>query len=411
MTDRVALRLARALYVLTAAMLLASISTALVLIASGVETPRAILPDVGFVVATFVFPTVGIVIARRQPRNAVAWVLLGVGFAWALGGIVGALSAWLLLATERNSALVYAALFDAWLWIPGIAPLGTFLLLLFPDGHLPTPRWRGWAWFSGVTMTLAALVIIFLPGPIDSQVSTAPNPLGIAALGRAGDAVFLPVLGIPVAIVGCAVALVRHYRRAVGTQRMQLKWLAAAAGVVAAVFGATMLASIPYGWGGATSNPVWIVVLQNLSLVSFMLIPIAVGVAITRYRLYDIDRLINRALVYGAVSAALITVYVLGVVGAGSAMRAVTGSEQGNLAVAGSTLAVAALFRPLRGRVQQFIDRRFYRGKYDAALTVEAFSARLRQETDLSALSDELRAVVSATVQPDLVVLWIAGDR
>jgi hypothetical protein len=177
------------------------------------------------------------------------------------------------------------------------------------------------------------------------------------------------------------------------------------------VYLVTMIASIPYDWAEGADIPTWVTVLQNTSLFTFLLIPTAVGVAITRYRLYDIDRLINRTLVYAVVSAALVAVYVLGVVGAGTVFRALTGQEQGNLAVAGSTLTVAALFGPVRARVQQFIDRRFYRRKYDAARTVEAFSARLRQETDLDTLSDELREVVMHTVQPARVTLWITGGQ
>ena len=412
--ERTLARLARVVFLVSAVLLVCSVVTAVALIAGGHDTARNVLPDVGFGLATFVFPIVGIVIARRHPRNAIAWVLLGSGFAWALSGCVWAFSSWTVLGPSgpgRETAVVYAALFDAWLWIPGIVPLGTFLLLLFPDGRPPTPRWRPWGWFCGATMTLAAIVIMFSPGPIDSAISSAPNPLGVGALARVELLTFLPIMGIPVGIVGCAVALIRRYRRSSGAQRLQLKWLTAAAGTVAALFTATMLASLPFGWGGAVTIPLWMVVLQNLSVASFLLIPIAVGIAITRYRLYDLDRLINRALVYGSVSALLIIVYALGVVGAGGAMRAVTGSEQGNLAVAASTLAVAALFRPFRARVQRFIDRRFYRGKYDAAQTVEAFSAQLRQETDLTKLSDQLRSVVIETVQPDHVTLWIAGDR
>ena len=412
--ERTLARLARVVFLVSAVLLACSVAAAVALLAGGHDTPRNVLPDVGIGLATFVFSIVGIVIARRHPRSAVAWVLLGSGFAWVLSGCVWALGSWALLGPGgpgRETAVVYAGLVDAWLWIPCIVPLGTLLLLLFPDGHPPTPRWRLWGWFCGATMTLAAIVIMFSPGPIDSAISTAANPLGVGALAHVEFLTFLPLLGIPVGIVGCAVALILRYRRSSGAQRLQLKWLTAAAGTVAALFSVTMLASIPFGWGGADVIPLWVSVLQNLSLASFLLIPIAVGIAITRHRLYDIDRLINRALVYGSVSALLIIVYALSVVGAGNALRAVTGSEQGNLAVAASTLAVAALFRPFRARVQGFIDRRFYRGKYDAAQTVEAFSARLRQETDLTRLSDQLRGVVMETVQPDNVTLWIAGDR
>ena len=409
MTDRTAIRLAKGLFALIVVQFLVSNAVALYLMSQGVFTPREILPDIGFSAALMSFPVVGVIVALRQPRNAIGWVLLGVGFAWQISGVLDAYGAWGDAHPGEAPGYEYALAFSSWAWIPGLGPLGTFLLLLFPDGHLPTPRWRWWARLSGACMALACLGILFGPGPIDGEMANIENPMGLEFLRPVMFLIYIPILAIPICIVGCAVALVRRFRRSRGVQRLQLKWLAAAAATVASVYLAAMIASIPYNWATGAHVPLWISLLQNGSLLSFMLLPVAVGVAITRHRLYDIDRLINRALVYGAVSASLVAVYVLGVVGVGAALRAVTGSEQGNLAVAGSTLAVAALFGPFRARVQGFIDRRFYRRKYDAALTVEAFSVRLRQETDLSTLSEELRDVVRQTVQPASVEIWIAA--
>ena len=409
MTDRAVIRLAKLLFALLTSMMVASFAVVTILTSQGYTTWRDTLPDIGFALATFLFPLVGLLIATRQPRNAVAWVLLGVGFAWQLGAVLSVYAQAGLALPDRLPGPAYAAAISELLWIPGLGPLGTFLILLFPDGHLPSPRWRWWARFSGAALILPALLILVAPGQL-SETPSLRNPFAVEALEPLLPVAMGAVLLIPIAIVGCAVALVRRFRRSLGAQRLQMKWLTAAGSVVAAFFLVTMIASIPYDWATSTT-PVWLTILQNVSLFTFLLIPVSVGMAITRYRLYEIDRLINRALVYGAVSAVLIAVYVLGVVGAGGAMRAVTGQEQGNLAVAVSTLAVAALFRPFRARVQHFIDRRFYRGKYDAARTVEAFSARLRQETDLTALSDDLRAVVSATVQPANFSLWIASDH
>lgn len=408
MTDATAGRLARALFALSVLCLVGGSIAALLVTAGSAGTWRGVLPDIAFTAGTLIYTAVGMVIARRQPKNAVAWVLLGVGFAWQLELPAVSYVEWATQDPERVRAASYVSAVSGSMWVWGLVPLATFLLLLYPDGHLPTARWRWWARFSGAALGLASLSVMMWPGPLERFTPVTDNPIGVQLAGNLEPVLFVPLIALPVAMIGSAVALILRFRRSRGVERLQMKWLAASAGTVAGIYLVAMVASVPYDWIG--NAPTWVSVLQNVSLGTFLLIPIAVGTAITRHRLYDIDRLINRALVYGVVSALLIAVYALGVVGAGGAMRAVTGQEQGNLAVAASTLAVAALFRPFRARVQGFIDRRFYRGKYDAAQTVEAFSARLRQETDLGALSHELRAVITATVHPDQVALWIA-DR
>ena len=406
MTDSTARALARALFALVVALLVVALTAGAVLIVQSATTFGELAPELILALGMVTFPVVGVLVATRQPRNAVGWILLGVGLAWQLAAVAGAYTAWSTAHPETLPGAVYATVLTEVLWIPGLGPLGTFLILLFPDGRLPTPRWRWWARVCGASVSVATVGFVFLPGEI-SVGSGVLNPIGIDALAPLEPVVLAAVLSMPVCIAGCAVAAVRRFRRSLGVQRLQLKWLAAAAGVVSALYLVMMILGVAYDWS-TDRTPLWLTVLQNVSLGSFVLLPLAVGVAILKYRLYDIDRLINRALVYGTVSAVLVGVYVLGVVSAGAAMRAVTGSEQGNLAVAGSTLAVAALFRPFRARVQNFIDRRFYRAKYNAALTVEAFSARLRQETELATLSQELRDVVTQTVQPARVSVWIA---
>ena len=409
MTDRTARALARAAFgVLTVLLLLGLVAAAAAYAGPEPVTSLAIR-DTPLTAITFILPIVALIIARREPRNPIVWVLLGVSLAWQTNGLQAAYAVWGPPGADDSPM---AAALTSWLWIPGIAPLGTFLLLLFPDGHLPTPRWRAWGWLSGLAMTAAAFVVT--TGPTIEQGGTSmTNPLALVSDDGLGGLYFLPVPLVPVAIVGCAVALVRRFRRSTGVQRLQLKWLAAAGGVVAVLFFAAVTASVPYDWGSGPDIPGWVSVLQNTALLSFVLLPIAVGVAISRYRLYDIDRLINRALVYGLVSALLAAIYAAGVVGAQTVLRGATGTEQGNLAVAASTLAVAALFGPIRGRVQGIVDRRFNRQRYDAARTVEAFSATLRQQTDLDALRSELSQVVAATVQPSAVTLWLAtgADR
>jgi hypothetical protein len=408
MTDRTVMRLARALFALVTVMLLGGTAAMIALTVAGHWQWHPLITGMGFTLAMYAFPVVGILIARRQPRNPLVWILLGVGVSWVIDFPLQAFFVLTRLDGTASMADGYVQAVNASLWVVGVVPLGTFLLLLFPDGHLPTPRWRWWGWFCGIAMALAMLAVTFSPGPIEGVVPPTDNPLGIDVLARVGLIAFAPVLLLPICIIGCAAALVGRYRRSAGVERLQLKWLAAAAATVATIYLVAIIVSIPYDWSTMSDAPVWVGVVQNVAVGSFMLIPLAVGIAILRYRLYDFDRLVNRALVYGAVSAALVAVYALGVVGVGTALRTITGSEQGNLAVAGSTLAVAALFGPVRARFQRFIDRRFYRRKYNAALTVEAFSVRLRQETDLSALSDELRDVVAQTVQPTSVAIWIA---
>ena len=297
---------------------------------------------------------------------------------------------------------------------PGIGLIGTFLLLLFPDGHLPSRRWRPLAWLSGLVLTFLTLVIPVLPAPMSEVIQNpsfvnAPNPLGVEALRPVLDRIYAIVLLVPVCVVGCALSLIVRFRRSRGHERLQLKWLAAAAGVTAAIYLVTMVTS--FFWGGELwadqKTPVWVTALQHLSVFAFVLIPVAIGTAILRYRLFDVDVIINRALVYGVLTAALALVYAGTVVGLGAAARAVTQQETNNLAVAASTLAVAGLFGPLRRRVQSFIDRRFYRHKYDAQQTLADFSARLRDHVDLDSLNAELLAVVTRTMQPSRVSLWL----
>ena len=377
------------------------------LVARGVATPREALPDIFFALAMMSFAGVGAVIARRHPRNSVAWVLLGVGFAWEFGFFCDLYFTWGMTYPGTVPGALYAGVISAGGWVPGLAPLGTFLLLLFPDGHLPTTRWRWWAWFTGASLLWVYLLITFSPGQVSDDFPQVLNPLAIDALGALEPILAPSVMLVPFCIVGCTVALVRRFRRSTGIQRLQLKWFAAAAAMVAVVYGLTMVLSIPYDWAGTT--PGFLGVLQNVALGVFLLIPLSVGVAILRHRLYDIDRIINRAVVYTGATILLAAVYIGGVVASQAVLRGVTGTTQNNLSVAASTLAVAALFRPVLTRVQGFVDRRFYRGKYDAARTVEDFSARLRQETDLEALTDQLRGVIAQTVQPAGVTLWIAG--
>jgi len=211
-------------------------------------------------------------------------------------------------------------------------------------------------------------------------------------------------------MLASALSLVLRYRRSGGEEREQIKWIAFAASVVGLLYMITMVSSFTFSgpWGGA-GTPLWLGLLQQASLVSFTAVPIAVGFAVLKYRLYDIDIIINRALVYGPLTVLLAATYFGGVVGLQYVFRTLTG-QGSTLAVVASTLAIAALFNPLRRLVQALVDRRFYRRKYDAAKTLEAFNSRLREETDLDALSSDVVGVVRESMQPAHVSLWLRSD-
>ncbi len=363
----------------------------------------------------FSFPLVGVFVASRQPGNAIGWLLLAIGLVWEVwGGVAGIYVVWgfdvdpgSLPRPDLVAALTLS------IWVPGLGLIGTFLILLFPDGRLPTPRWRPVAWLCGVVLFLLTVLIPLAPVPLnelgDSSLPAVPNPLGVEALGPFFEGpISALLLLLPVCIVACAWSLFRRFRRSRGHERLQLKWLATGAGAVAALFLVSIVASfLTTAQTSAAEEPGWLTVLDQIALFSFLLIPAAVGAAILRHRLYDIDVIINRALVYGALTAVLAFVYVAGVVGVGGTLRQVGGQESNSFAVAASTLVVAALFRPARARVQAFIDRRFYRSRYDAARTVEEFSRRVRDEVTLDTVSSDLLMAVNETVQPEHASLWL----
>jgi hypothetical protein len=363
-----------------------------------------------FVFAILVFPLVGALVVSQQPRNAVGWVMLALGGVVVVGGLVGAYA--VIGLDLRPGSLpepgVALALTEA-IWVPVIGLIGTFLILLFPDGKLPSPRWRPWAWFCALAMVLSYAAILFQPATFAERgFPDVSNPFGIQAIEPIGDALLTVLLSIPIAIVGCAVALIRRFRRSQGRTRLQLKWLAASAAVVAFSYGLGMAANVPFTFTGSEA-PEWMGIFDSLSIIPFFFIPMAMGIAITRHRLYDIDVIINRALVYGTLTVTLTIAYVIAIAAIQVIARPLAGESQ--LAVAGSTLAVAALFRPARRRIQGFIDRRFYRSKFDATKTLEEFSARLRDEVNLETLSADLLAVVDSTMSPAHRSLWLREQR
>jgi hypothetical protein len=343
------------------------------------------------------FPAVGALIASRRPDNVIGWIFSGVGLLVAAILLAGTYAEYG-LETEPGSVpgADLVLWFESWAWIPAFGVITTFLLLLFPDGRLPSPRWRPIAWLTTGGIAVGAAALALHPEPLTE--SGVENPAGINAAET-----FLLVIGlvagaaVGVGMIAGVVALVLRLRRSRGEERQQLKWFTYAAGVLALV----VLASINQETGVVLGVVQAVVVGPGLAF--------AVGVAILRYRLYDIDVVINRTLVYGSVTALLAGSYLVLVLLLQVAFSPLT--EENSLAVALSTFAVAALFRPARNRVQALVDRRFYRRKYDARRTLEGFAARLREEVDLDALRGELTGVVSETMQPAHVSLWLKEAR
>jgi hypothetical protein len=337
--------------------------------------------------------TVGAVLASRRPRHPVGWLLLGLGLSVSASGVADGYAPYgLLVRPGALPAARYVALYGPGLLAISITCIG-FVLLLTPTGSLPSPRWRWWARVATAAPVVVVVAVTLLPQPLGPEYQSVANPLGLGALeaplqAATGVALALTVLGVLVT----AASLVGRFRHARGTERQQLRWVALAAAVVslaAALVLAAMVTETPalFGWG--------------LGLCGTIL-PLAIGAAVLRYRLYDLDRIISRTLTYGLLTVLLGGGYAGIVLGLGQLF-----GRESSLVVAGATLAVAAAFQPARRRIQQAVDRRFNRRKYHAAQTIEAYSVRLRDQLDLGTLSAELLAVVDQTMEPTQISLWL----
>jgi hypothetical protein len=341
-----------------------------------------------------VFSVVGALIASRHPDNAIGWLFLWAGVGAGIGALASSYADY--WVDDRNGPALLgktAAWYGDLSWIPFILVPSTFLLLLFPDGRLLSRRWRPVAWCAAGGIAGIFVTQGLHAGRLEDHPELM-NPYGVEG------PVLEPLMGLAflvmaVAIAGSSASLIVRFHRARGEQRQQIKWLAFAGAVAAACV--------------IVFTPLYDVVGEDVANAAMMLgalgLPLAAGVAILRYRLYDIDVVINRTLVYGALTATLAAAYLGCVLLLQPLLNGVTGDS--GLAVAVSTLAVAALFRPARERIQDMVDRRFYRRKYDAAQTLERFGAQLRDEVDLNALRAELHAVVAETMQPAHVSVWL----
>jgi hypothetical protein len=355
------------------------------------------------------FAVVGALLVVKRPTNLIGWIMAAIALMVSIFNAGGAYATYVMLTRGQPDAL---AVVGAWTancyWFVMLALALFYLPMLFPDGHLPSRRWLPVAVLAGIAASGFVLPRAFMD---TLPLNEAPgyridNPIGIEGLGSVEN---LPLFGVllnvllVVAFVGAAASVVVRFRSSRGVERLQMKWFVY---VTVVLVGGSILTSVI----GVATGLRWLELFSFvLSMVALVGLPIAVGIAIFRYRLYEIDVVINRTLVYGPLTALLVLFYLAGVVSLQYVFRALTGQES-QIAIVASTLLIAALFTPLRRRIQSFIDRRFYRRKYDARKTLEAFSAKLREETNLEALNSELVRVVRETMQPAHVSVWLRPD-
>ena len=340
--------------------------------------------------ALLAFATMGALVAAHVPRNPMGWIFIAIPLSGAVSGIAENLAFEGLVHHPGSvpAATAFAWLYS-WAWYPIVGLLG-FVLLLYPTGRAPGPRWRLVGWALGLALAVVTAGYMVYPGPLDQDARLPDNPLGIGllkgAVDRSGRFASIFVGGLVVAAV---VSVIVRFRRSSGDERQQMKWMALAATVLV---------------GGIFAQGVF-----GLGDVSFALaisaLPVALGIALFKYRLYDVDRVINRTLVYGVSSALLAGAYVGLVIASQAVFAPVAGGS--SVAVALSTLVVAGLFLPVRTRVQRFVDRRFYRSKVNAEDTLARFGARLRHEADLDTMLREVHAVVTEALAPAHVSLWL----
>jgi len=369
----------------------------LTLLLAALNEPTSSLRNTVFVsLVILAFSTVGALIGSRRPENPIGWLFCSGAFFWIFGELALEYGVYALITAPGTlPAGAGAVWFGSWARGVGWFLIVTFLLLLFPNGRLPSPRWRPVLWGAVGYVGFFTVVILLSPSSNDTRLAFVRNPFGLE-IELIDLLLELVYLTIPLLLVAGAAAVIVRFRRSRGDERQQLKWFAYAVGVMVVLFvlwfSLTLVGLVEAG-----------ALVFSLPLLG---LPIAVGIAILRYRLYDIDLVINRTLVYAPLTALLAATYLGGVVLSQGIIRALTGQES-QLAIVASTLLIAALFVPLRRRVQSFIDRRFYRNKYDAARTLRDFSGKLRERTDLDDLNAELLGVVRKTVQPAHASLWL----
>jgi signal transduction histidine kinase len=359
-----------------------------------------LLSNVPFLLMVLSFDVVGVLIATRRPENSIGWIVLTIGVSWSLGDVVGGLASYGIDHGWEWADVLEAVLQP--LWAPPIALSAIYLILLFPDGHLPSPRWRGFAWAVAIGVAVAILAMLLVPGTFaDTGHPEISNPLGIEALRSVGDVLLATLLVIPIGMVGAAVALVRRFRRSAGAERQQMKWLASSAATVALVYAVVMPLSLMQADG---ETPGWLLALQNVSLATFALIPIAIGFAVLKYRLYDIDVVINKTIVFGALALFIGAVYVGVVVLLGSAIGTTTTNPALSIA---ATAIVAVLFEPVRARVQRVANRLVYGERATPYDVLARFSERIGATYATEDVLPRTARVIAEGTGAERVDVWL----
>jgi hypothetical protein len=309
------------------------------------------------------FPIVGALVASRQPRNPIGWICLADGLLWM---IISVTDSYFVYGVARPGSVPFpvaiGTIGDQWLWVPTIGLLGIYLLLLFPDGRLPSRRWRPLALFSAVTIVLSSVAEGLAPGPLENQ-GGVRNPFGVEAFPWLVGVTYILLPLLPLCIFASAISMVLRYRRSSGEVRQQIKWIAfvgSFAGLSFLISMVSQLVVVAIRGDNLPQIPWWFELLSDVAVLGFAGVPVAIGFAVLRYRLYDIDIIINRTLVYGALTVTLVAVYFGAIVVLQRLFVLLTG-QRSTLAVVASTLTIAAIFNPLRRRIQGFVDRRFYR--------------------------------------------------
>jgi hypothetical protein len=385
---------------LAAGIVVATVALVVIAIVAGLAIPHddadEVATTLSFLVPIFAFSFVGALIARRRPENLVGWLMATIGLLFAVVVASTIVSVWALRTGTLPKDLAEWISVPSSAWVPALGLLGIQLPLRLPDGDLPSPRWR---WFSRATLVLIAVAWVgmtVVPGEVQGEAGTT-NPVGSEVLQWLTVAFALVALSF----IGGVGALIVRYRRSDAHDRVQLRWVAFGGALFLAVYIVTLF----FNQDVFDEDSVGGTVVTVISQVALAALPVSIGYAVLRHRLYDIDTVVNRTLVYGALTATLAVVY-LGTV----LLWQLVLSPSSDLAVAASTLAVAALFRPARSRIQEAVDRRFYRRRYDAARTLEGFGSRLRDEVDLEAVGRALKGVVAESMQPAHVTLWLRLD-
>jgi len=335
--------------------------------------------------AFLLFPVVGAIVAPRRPENWLGWVLVLVGLYLAFGQLVGTYEvAGIVLVPGTLPGARVAAAFDSASWVPMIVLMGVYVLLLFPDGHLPSPRWRPVAWIVGVGSTIVFVIILIAPGKLTGgQFPHVVNPLGVRALKPVLGWLLILIMVVPLGIIAAAISVVGRFRRSRGTERLQMKWLVTAGAITAAVYAVTIVWSVLYGVLTTAADsrlPVGLSILQNVTILSFALLPIAIGFAVLRYKLYEIDTIINKALVYGLLATFITTVYVAIVVGLGQLL----GSQDNAALSIAATGTIAVAFQPVRERVRRFANRLVYGKRATPYEVMAGFSRRMAETPSLA---------------------------